>query len=210
MLQIHSPATITPMFPTEIYRTEFAGTPIDPLIAQLDQECRRIAGADEAGRAWSKSQGYRGYTSYQSMEDLPAVSPVFAQLRSLLDIHTALFARLLQMDLRNGRLKLGQLWINILDPGGSHGGHIHPHSVCSGTLYVSIPTGTSGLRLEDPRHPMMMHAPLPLPGSVNRQSHVDLTPARGSLVLWESWLRHEVPTNLAEQERISISFNYDL
>jgi len=27
-------------------------------------------------------------------------------------------------------------------------------------------------------------------------------------LLWESWLRHEVPLNRARGERISISFNY--
>ena len=29
----------------------------------------------------------------------------------------------------------------------------------------------------------------------------------GTLLLWESWLRHEVPINRAEGERISVSFN---
>jgi len=29
------------------------------------------------------------------------------------------------------------------------------------------------------------------------------------LLLWESWLRHEVPMNLAEDDRISVSFNYE-
>jgi uncharacterized protein (TIGR02466 family) len=26
--------------------------------------------------------------------------------------------------------------------------------------------------------------------------------------MWESWLRHEVPMTMAEDERISVSFNY--
>ena len=35
-------------------------------------------------------------------------------------------------------------------------------------------------------------------------------PARtGQLVLFESWLRHEVPANRDARERISISFNYN-
>ncbi|MGE3831520.1 MAG: putative 2OG-Fe(II) oxygenase [Parvibaculaceae bacterium] len=28
-----------------------------------------------------------------------------------------------------------------------------------------------------------------------------------ALLIWESWLRHEVPLNRAEGERISVSFN---
>jgi len=30
----------------------------------------------------------------------------------------------------------------------------------------------------------------------------------GNVVLFESWLRHEVPANQSNEERISISFNY--
>jgi uncharacterized protein (TIGR02466 family) len=34
-------------------------------------------------------------------------------------------------------------------------------------------------------------------------------PARaGRVVLFESWLRHEVPPNQARGERVSVSFNY--
>jgi uncharacterized protein (TIGR02466 family) len=34
-------------------------------------------------------------------------------------------------------------------------------------------------------------------------------PAVGEVLLWESWLRHEVPMNMAEEERVSVSFNYE-
>jgi len=33
-------------------------------------------------------------------------------------------------------------------------------------------------------------------------------PKVGDVLLWESWLRHEVPMNMAEDDRISVSFNY--
>jgi uncharacterized protein (TIGR02466 family) len=33
--------------------------------------------------------------------------------------------------------------------------------------------------------------------------------AAGQLVLFESWLRHEVVPNLIDAERISVSFNYN-
>jgi uncharacterized protein (TIGR02466 family) len=37
---------------------------------------------------------------------------------------------------------------------------------------------------------------------------VYLRPQAGTVLMWESWLRHEVPTNQAKSDRISISFNY--
>jgi uncharacterized protein (TIGR02466 family) len=37
---------------------------------------------------------------------------------------------------------------------------------------------------------------------------VYLQPRPGTLFLWESWLRHEVPQGRRSGDRISISFNY--
>src|SRR5581483_7342383 len=84
---------------------------------------------------------------------------VFAALKTRLDRHAAAFARMLSLDLGGGRLKLEDLWVNVLKAGGGHSGHIHPHSVLSGTVYVAVPPGASALKLEDPRLPMMMAAP---------------------------------------------------
>jgi Putative 2OG-Fe(II) oxygenase len=106
-------------------------------------------------------------------------------------------------------LKCNSLWINILPEGGTHASHIHPHSVISGTTYVAMPEGTSALKLEDPRLPMMMLAPVPLKTAPQElQRFVYVKPAVGEVLLWESWLRHEVPMNMSEEERISVSFNY--
>ena len=42
----------------------------------------------------------------------------------------------------------------------------------------------------------------------DRQTVVYVQPQPGTLLMWESWLRHEVPANAAKQDRISISVNY--
>ena len=70
--------------------------------------------------------------------------------------------------------------------------------------------GAAALKLEDPRHAMMMAAP-PRKKSAPRelQAFVSVEPQPGTVLLWESFLRHEVPVNRAEDERISISFNYN-
>ena len=106
-------------------------------------------------------------------------------------------------------MKLEDLWINILPEGGSHSGHIHPHSVISGTSYVAMPDGASALRLEDPRLPMMMAAPIRVKEAREElRPFIYIAPDPGDVLLWESWLRHEVPMNQSEEDRISISFNY--
>lgn len=178
----------------------------DALIAELAQSCLQLAEDDMAGRRWAKTHGYKGYTSYASLNDLPIRDPAFGDLKRHLDRHSAKFADACGFDLGGRKLKLDSLWANVLHGQGGHSGHIHPHSVLSGTIYVSVPPGSGGLRLEDPRLPLMMAAPPRRADAA--QSFVTVIPTPGTILIWESWMRHEVPAGSAKEKRISISFNY--
>ncbi len=196
-----------------LFATRFYESALDDpeLLAELENACRDLAEQDAAGRRWSRAHGYRGYTSYTSLNDLPLRDPRFADLVRLLNRHVAAFARDCAFDLNGRRLKLDSLWVNVLKPGGTHSGHIHPHSVVSGTVYVAVPPGAGALKLEDPRLPLLMAAPprrVDAPGDL--QTFVYAEPKPGTIFLWESWLRHEVIPGTAKQDRISISFNYRL
>jgi len=194
-----------------LFATRFYEEPLGDhaLVDELADAARDLARQDRAGVAWSRAHGYRGYTSYASLNDLPVRDPRFADLKRALDRHVAAFARASAFDLGGRRLKLDSLWVNVLKPGGAHSGHIHPHSVVSGTVYLDLPPGSGALKLEDPRLPMMMAAPPRLADAGEDQaSFVYAVPSVGTVFLWESWLRHEVVANAAKGERISASFNY--
>ena len=190
--------TTRTLFPTHFYDGSLGDA---ALVEALADAARDLAREDRAGRAWSKAHGYRGYTSYASLNDLPQRIPAIADLVRHLNRHVAAFAKDAGFVL-DRRLRLDSLWVNILKPGGMHSGHIHPHSVVSGTVYVAVPPGSGALKLEDPRLPMLMAAP------ARPDSFVYAQPAAGGVFLWESWLRHEVMPNGGKDERISISFNY--
>jgi uncharacterized protein (TIGR02466 family) len=194
------------LFVTELYRAAIG----DPeLNADLLGTTKMLAREDKAGRAWCRENGYQGYTSYSSLDDLPQRATCFDQLVRLMKPHVEAFAGQLQMDLRGRRLKLDNIWVNVLEPGGSHTGHIHPHCVLSGTYYARVPDGASSLKFEDPRLPMMMAAPAPREDAdEEHRRFVYVAPKAGDLLLWESWLRHEVPPNRAASTRVSVSFNY--
>jgi uncharacterized protein (TIGR02466 family) len=198
------------LFPTPVYEASLSTDPtFENFRVELEAACRMLAAEDTAGRAWCKANGYGGYTSYASLDDLPTRASVFGELKAKLDRHARAFAGDLAFDLKGGRLKLDSLWVNILKPGAAHSGHIHPHSVLSGTVYVATPPGSSALRLEDPRLPLMMAAPTRRADAPEEtRAFVYLAPEPGTVLMWESWLRHEVPANRAKAERISISFNY--
>lgn len=201
--------TTNRLFVTELYRAPLAD--IGELNADLLDAAKMLAKEDKAGRAWCKEHGYQGYTSYASLDDLPQRATCFEQLVRVMKPHAEAFAGQLQMDLRGKRLKLDNIWVNVLEPGGSHTGHIHPHCVLSGTYYVRVPDGASSLKFEDPRLPMMMAAPAPREDAdEEHRRFVYVAPKAGDLLLWESWLRHEVPPNRAASSRVSVSFNYRL
>jgi len=186
------------LFATELYEAEIAD---ERLLTELAHSIRSLAEDDDAGRRWSKDHRYAGYTSYASLNDLPKRDPAFADLAKLLTRHAATFAKECGFDLAR-KPKLDSLWANLLKSGGQHSGHIHPHSMISGTLYVEVPKGSGAIRFEDPRLPLMMAAP------PRDDSFVTVEPRPGLLLLWESWLRHEVLAGTGKGERLSISFNF--
>ncbi len=202
-------STVTALFATQIYQARPLGAQATQLNADLARACAALAADDAAGQAWAREHAYKGYTSYASLDDLPWRDPVIAELVGVLDGHVARFARTLDFDLGGRPLALDSLWVNCLEPGGMHAGHIHPGSVISGTYYVALPDGAAGLKFEDPRLALMMAAP-PRRASAAREKRafVEVAPKPGTILLWESWLRHEVPPSRAKTRRISISFNY--
>lgn len=193
------------LFVTKLYEAEIAD---GELLAALAHSIRTLAEDDEAGRRWSREHNYAGYTSYASLNDLPRRDPEFADLAKLLSRHTAKFAKDCAFDLPR-KPRLDSLWVNLLRVPGHHSAHIHPHSIISGTLYVEVPRGSGAIRFEDPRLPMMMAAPTRQPDAPDElRPFITVQPRAGLLLLWESWLRHEVLPGTGRGERLSLSFNF--
>ena len=200
---------IKSLFATRLYHAALSeqGDALDT--SELEASCWAIANDDDAGQEWCAENDYAGYTSYASLDDLPWRFPIFKELVKILDKHVAAFVEDLEFDLDDKEIKLDSIWINILPEGGIHTSHIHPHSVISGTTYVAMPEGASAIKYEDPRSAMMMAAPVRKADAREElRGFVYVAPEVGDVLLWESWLRHEVPMNMAEEERISVSFNY--
>lgn len=193
------------LFVTQVYEGELAN---GALLEELAHSIRTLASDDQAGRRWSKEHAYPGYTSYASLNDLPRRDPTFGDLAKLLGRHASVYADECAFDLVR-KPRLDSLWVNLLKSKGQHSGHVHPHSIISGTLYVEVPTGSGAIRFEDPRLPLMMAAPQRRQSAKEElQPFVSIEPRPGLLLLWESWLRHEVMPGTGRKERLSISFNF--
>ncbi|HUP91908.1 MAG TPA: TIGR02466 family protein [Solimonas sp.] len=202
-------SSIAAWFPTLIYAERLQASGLRAFNTSLLRECLQLREFDRAGRQWSVKRYPGGYTSYGSMDRLHRFSSTFDELRTKLDPHVRSFARAQGWDLQGRKLSMTDCWVNIMPTGCAHSFHLHPQSVVSGTYYVQTPRGCPGLKFEDPRLASMMAAPARRASAPAAQkAHISYPAKAGNLVLFESWVRHEVPTNLSAGERISVSFNY--
>jgi uncharacterized protein (TIGR02466 family) len=197
------------LFPTRIYVASLSSRGGGLLNDELLHECRQLRRDDPGGVRWSLKHYPNGYTSYNSANRMHTVSPTFALLQRRLDRHVAKFVDLLEFEMRGRVLSMTDCWVNIMHRGAVHGSHLHPLATLSGIYYVQTPRNGPGLKFEDPRLDRMMAAP-PRRSAASRENQTWVTvPVQpGQIILFESWLRHEVAPNPARGDRISISFNY--
>lgn len=198
------------LFPSPIYYAPLASRGLKKLHGELLEESLKFSQIDDAGIEWSARNYRGGYTSYGSIAHLHQVSTTFEDLQKQIDKHVRKYIQYLEMDVDAKQIQMRTCWINIMPAGALHTMHIHPLSVISGTYYVQTPKNCSSIKFEDPRMVGFMASPPRKAKAQERnQRFIELKPQAGHLVLFESWMRHEVPQNQSDTERISISFNYD-
>ena len=193
------------IFITKVYKQKLPFN-LKDLIAEI----QLIEKSDASGRRWSKKNYKNGYTSYGSLDKLHKFSSSFEMLEKKIDIQTNKYLKTLDYLARTkSDLKMTHCWINIMPANSQHTAHIHPQSVISGTFYVTMPEGASSIKFEDPRMGFFMNAPqVSQHAKSENKRYLEFPCKPGEVVLFESWLRHEVPTNFSKLPRISISFNY--
>jgi uncharacterized protein (TIGR02466 family) len=196
-------------FPTRVYSAALQKSGAPELNCRLLQECRQLRADDAAGRRWSAKNYPGGYTSYGSSHRMQRISPTFEALERKLQSHVKAFAAAVQWNLKGRALSMTDCWVNIMRRRTAHSLHLHPLSTLSGTYYVQVPSGSPGIKFEDPRLDRFMASP---PRAANarpsNRAWITLPATAGHLLLFESWVRHEVAPNPIDEERISISFNY--
>ncbi len=170
----------------------------------LLKDIQTIAREDKLGKSWSEENYRGGYTSYASLNNLHHRYPSFMDFEKRMQKEALSFAKKLKWDLKGLELRMTDCWANLMPAHTYHTLHFHPHSVLSGAYYVSVPPKSSALKLEDPRMSFFMNAPQ------GKSLYFEIPAQEGGFVLFESWLRHEVPPNHSQKPRISISFNYAL
>jgi uncharacterized protein (TIGR02466 family) len=110
-------------------------------------------------------------------------------------------------------LRYNGLWGNINPKGARNGGHDHPGSIVSGAYYLKVPQPVCLLNLLDPRPVKAFVSKTYLPGDkvINNEyttSTIPFIPEEGGFIFFPGWLKHSVDSNLSDDDRISLSFNF--
>ena len=196
------------LFPTLIYQKNWKGS--QKLIEALIRESYQLKEMDEAGRRWCKKNYPEGYTSYGSISDLHRRSSNFEKLKKWIDQQVVVYCKSLDLDLHDGKIQMTSCWVNIMGKHSYHAFHLHPASTISGTFYLKVPAHSGAIKFEDPRLAGFMASPPRLSkAKKENQRFVSIGTKSGDLLLFESWLKHEVVVNRSQQDRLSVSFNYD-
>lgn len=199
---------IEPLFPSYLYKGQLAAA--GRFNRELKQEISALEKVDSYGREWSRTHYVGGYSSYSSMCNLHKTSPNLAELERRLRPHVAHFVKKLNWDLMGRRVAMTTCWVNAMGLGTYHTLHVHPSSVLSGVYYVDLPKGSSPFKLEDPRMGLMMASPPRKRSAPQReQNYFQIDAKPGQFLLFESWMRHEVPPHRGAQRRLSVSFNFE-
>ena len=105
---------------------------------------------------------------------------------------------------------LGNMWANINYPGGYNRPHLHPNSLFSGVYWIKAPEKSGNLMLYEPRQGAQCTMPNRKEGKVPPElwREVHYTPKAGMIIMFPSWLWHEVQPNNSNDIRISVSFNF--
>ena len=160
-----------------------------------NQECRKENQGGDAGNV----QHYNRQSEDTFVLDRPELSNVRAFIEAKLHYYVT------EIMASEDKLIITQSWLNKSKKGESHHEHVHPNSMISGVWYPQI---------HEQMPPIQFRSRQQRDVSLQTQQYNTFNSAtfmlpmkKGELILFPSNLTHSVPTNVGEEERISLSFN---
>ena len=160
-----------------------------------NQECRK----ENKGGDGSQPIHYNRQSEDTFVLDRPELSNVRAFIEAKLhEFVTKIYAS-------TDKLVITQSWLNKAKKGESHHEHVHPNSMISGVWYPQIHEKLPPIQFRS-KQQRDVSLSTKVYNTFNSATFM-LPMKKGELILFPSNLTHSVPTNVGEEERISLSFN---
>lgn len=190
------------LFPSMVWYADIAGaadlnTQLMAVIAKLRTQVKPVKKSNELG--WHSPTNMHKRAEFAPLcQTISAMAQTIAQSMKLRD---------------DRKFVIETFWVNVNARYAYNALHDHPRSDLSGVYYVRSDDNSGRLRFRDPRGAKRMN-PWPVASDGDRDmrhwDRVNYKPIPGRLIMFPSWLEHDVEPNLSEAERISISFNLSL
>jgi len=103
--------------------------------------------------------------------------------------------------------EITDMWANVYEKGEMHRTHGHSNNMLSGVFYVSSIDAHPGITFLDPRPAVDVLVPTIKNYNTDNSSLWQYNATQNRLMLFPSWLKHYVPVNETDTNRVSISFN---
>jgi uncharacterized protein (TIGR02466 family) len=184
-------------FPTPIYATDISEAP--SLNTQLEKDIMEWSQKDKG----VQKTNVKGWHSTTDMNQKPEYKNIVDQLFLVIQ-------QIWEAELLDRKPRLGNMWANINYPDSYNKPHVHPNSLFSGAYYVKSSPNSGKLILRDPRpgpqNILPVRKDMEKPPALWHE--VEMEPKEGRVIIFPSWVWHEVEPNHSNETRISISFNF--
>ncbi|WP_310489777.1 TIGR02466 family protein [Chamaesiphon sp. VAR_69_metabat_338] len=185
-------------FPTPIWHFNLDNC--DRLNNTLIQEIKIEQQHDRQGRKQSNVLGWH------SANDLHQRAS-FTEFTKIISEHVLEVATCLHWDLAKISLEIDSCWAIVNGKLASNSVHNHPNSVLSGVYYLQAPENSGVISFSDPRPAAQVLVPPITEFSPWTLPKISYKPQVGTMLIFPSWLLHNVEMNLSGELRISLSFN---
>jgi uncharacterized protein (TIGR02466 family) len=197
-------AGVRPLFSSWLYQSDDGPVHLNRRLARLAHRLME----DPRGATVRTNRGGWHYAFDLFELSLPVIDEFRAEIRE----HVQGFLNQFRAPerQREDRFRL-RGWLNVNRAGDSNSLHSHPGSFVSAVYYVKVPQRMQGgaIAFRDPRGPAIAMYETPkieLPWVAGGPSFA-IRPKEGQLLLFPSWLEHEVEPFRGRGERISLAFN---
>lgn len=165
----------------------------------IEEFCHRKRMEDPVGRVFSNRGGWQSNDLYEKDGELKELTNI---------INSRIQNLAVNFDYSKD-LQICNYWININKRNNKNVPHTHPISLISAVYYVKVPENSGEIIFHTPlqNYDEFISENIVKKYNAYNSSIYTYQPKEGDLLLFPSWLSHNVSANQTEEERISIAFN---
>ena len=131
----------------------------------------------------------------------------FSEIKEFIQVHLNQYTYQVYGMERKQNINITTSWLNLTKPGMAHHHHTHPNSFISGVFYFETIPSDSLIFTAPATHHQKPFIFSNTKGFNYYYDQVTQMVENKTLLLFPSWLRHEVKENKSDVDRISLSFN---